>query len=105
MQMTGGKAVCEILRREGVEYVFGIPGATEILFMDALEDYPDIKYILGLQEVVAAGAAEGYSRTSGKVGVLNLHTNTGLSAALPLLSNAFTGGVPLVITAGQQDPR
>lgn len=105
MQMSGSKALCEILRREGVEYVFGIPGATEVRFMDALEDYPDIKYVLGLHEVVAAGAAEGYARTSGKVGVLNLHTNTGLSAALPLLANAFTGGVPLVVTAGQQDTR
>lgn len=95
----------DIFRREGVEYIFGIPGATEVFFMDALEDYSDIKYVLGLHEVVVAGMAEGYARTSGKVGVLNLHTGTGLSAALPMLSNAFQGGVPLVITAGQQDTR
>lgn len=105
MQVTGREAILEIFRREGVEYVFGIPGATEVLFMDGLEDCPDIKYILGLHEVVVAGMAEGYARTSGKVGVLNLHTGTGLSAALPMLSNAYQGGVPLVITAGQQDTR
>jgi benzoylformate decarboxylase len=105
MQMTGGQAVLEIFRREGVQYIFGMPGATEIFFMDALEDCPDIKYVLGLHEVVVAGMAEGYARTSGKVGVLNLHTGTGLSAALPMLSNAYQGGVPLVITAGQQDTR
>ena len=105
MQMTGRQALVEIFRREGVEYIFGIPGATEVLFMDALEDCPDIKYVLGLHEVVVAGMAEGYTRASGKVGVLNLHTGTGLSAALPMLSNAYQGGVPLLITAGQQDTR
>ncbi|HYL81923.1 MAG TPA: thiamine pyrophosphate-binding protein [Candidatus Acidoferrum sp.] len=103
--MTGRQALLEIFRSEGVQYIFGIPGATEVLFMDALEDCPDITYVLGLHEVVAAGMAEGYARTSGKVGVLNLHTGTGLSAALPMLSNAHQGGVPLVITAGQQDTR
>ncbi len=105
MKMTGRAALMEIFRQEGVEYIFGIPGATEVLFMDALQDCPDIHYILGLHEVVVAGMAEGYARASDKVGVLNLHTNTGLSAALPMLANAFTGGVPLIITAGQQDTR
>ena len=100
MKFSGSQAIKEIFCREGVEFVFGIPGATEVFFMDVLEDCPDIKYILGLQEVVAAGMAEGYSRTSGKYGILNLHTGTGLSAALPMLSNACTGGVPLIITAG-----
>lgn len=105
MEMTGRQALLEIFRREGVQYIFGMPGATEVFFMDALEDCPDIKYVLGLHEVVVAGMAEGYARTSGKAGVLNLHTGTGLSAALPMLSNASQGGVPLVITAGQQDTR
>jgi thiamine pyrophosphate-dependent acetolactate synthase large subunit-like protein len=44
--MTARKVLIELLRHEGVEYVFGIPGATEILFMDALEGAPDIHYIL-----------------------------------------------------------
>ena len=105
MQTTGRQALLEIFRREGVEYIFGVPGGTEVFLMDALEDCPDIKYVLGLHEVVIAGMAEGYARTSGKVGVLNLHTGTGLSAALPMLSNAHQGGVPLLITAGQQDTR
>ena len=103
--MTGREALMQLLRYEGVEYVFGMPGATEILFMDALEDHPEIKYILGLHEVVALGMAEGYSRTSGKIGVVNLHTCAGLAAAMPMLLNAYLGGVPLVITAGQQDTR
>ena len=105
MKLTGSQATIEIFRREGVKYVFGIPGATEVFFMDALEKCSEIQYILGLHEVVAAGMAEGYARTARRTAVLNLHTGTGLSAALPLLSNSFTGGVPLVITAGQQDIR
>lgn len=103
--MTGSQALIELLFSEGVEYVFGIPGATEVLFIDALEDHPGIKYILGLHEVVVLGMAEGYSRTSGKAGVVNLHTGPGLAAAMPMLFNAHLGGVPLVLTAGQQDSR
>jgi benzoylformate decarboxylase len=103
--MAGKKALVDLLRYEGVKYVFGIPGATEIQFMDALEEAPDIQYILGLHEVVCAGMAEGYARASGKVGFLNLHTGPGVAAALPLLYNAQQGGVPLVVTAGQNHTR
>lgn len=103
--MTGSEALMELLRNEGVEYVFGIPGATEVLFLDALEDHPEIKYILGLHETVAMGMGEGYSRQSGKIGVVNLHTVSGVAAAMPMFYNAYLGGIPLVITAGQQDTR
>lgn len=103
--MLGKQALIELMRREGVEYVFGIPGATEIQFMDALEQAGDIRYILGLNEIVCAGMAEGYARVSGKVGFLNLHTAPGLAAATPMLYNALYGGVPLVVTTGQNDTR
>ena len=105
VKITGKRALMELLRQEGVEYVFGIPGATEIHFMDALEQAPDIRYILGLHEAVCAGMAEGYARASGKPGFLNLHTAPGLAAASPLLYNARLGGVPLVVTVGQNDTR
>jgi benzoylformate decarboxylase len=103
--MAANKAIVELLRREGVEYVFGIPGATEILFMDALESAPDLHYILALHEVVCAGMAEGYARASGKVGFMNLHNAPGVAAALPMLYDAQVGGIPLVVTAGQNDTR
>jgi benzoylformate decarboxylase len=103
--MTGKEALIQILRQEKVEYIFGIPGATEVVLMDALENVSDIKFILCLHENLAVGMAEGYSRISGKPGFLNFHTNTGLAAGLALLSNAFQGGVPLIVTAGQQDTR
>jgi len=105
VRMAGKTALIELLRHEGVEYVFGIPGATEIHFMDALERVPELKYILGLHEMVCAGMAEGYARASGKPGLLNLHTGTGTAAALPLLYNAYYGKVPLVVTVGQNDSR
>lgn len=102
---TSKQALVELLRGEGVEYVFGIPGATEIHFMDALEQAKDIKYVLGLQEVVCAAMAEGYARATGKPGFLNLHTAPGLAAATPMLYNAKMGGVPLVVTTGQNHTR
>ncbi len=106
MTMTTGKrALMELLHREGVEYVFGIPGATEIHFMDALEGVSEIKYVLGLQEIVCAGMAEGYARAGGRPGFLNLHTAPGLAAATPMLYNAKAGGVPLVVTVGQNHTR
>lgn len=103
--MSGSKALIELLRNEGVEYIFGIPGSTEILFMDALEDQSEINYILSLHEVVTLGMAEGYARTSGKVGVVNLHTGPGLAASMPMLFNARLNRTPLLVTAGQQDSR
>ena len=104
-KMTGKDAMIEILLKEDVEYVFGLPGATETLFLDALQDHPEIKFILGLHETVPLGMAEGYSRASGKPAFVNLHTSTGLSAAVPLLINAHGGNVPLVITAGNQSSK
>ena len=102
---TGARALVELLRHQGVEYVFGIPGATEIRFMEALEEAPGICYVLGLQEVVCAGMAEGYARATGKPAFLSLHTVPGVAAASPLLYNARLGRVPLVVTVGQNDTR
>ncbi|MBW2138514.1 MAG: thiamine pyrophosphate-binding protein [Deltaproteobacteria bacterium] len=81
------------------------PVPRKFLFMEALEREPAIKYILGLNEIVSAAMAEGYARASGRPGFLNLHTGPGLAASLPMLYNAHAGGVPLVITVGQQHTR
>ena len=99
--VTGREALMEIMQNEGVEYVFGMPGGTEVLFMDALEKQRAIKYILCLHEVIAVGAAEGYARTSGGWGFVNLHTGCGVASSMGLLFNAHRGKVPLVVTAGQ----
>ncbi len=101
-KMTGQQIVMESLIAEGVECVFGNPGSTESGFMDALQDYPALKYYLALHESVAAGMAYGYAQASGKPGVLNLHIAPGTANAMGMLHNAYRGGVPLVVTAGQQ---
>jgi benzoylformate decarboxylase len=103
--ITGRHAFLEILHQEGVEYIFGNPGTTELPLMDALVDRPDIKYILALQEAAAVGMADGYAQASGKVGVLNLHVSPGLGNALGVLYDSWRMKTPLLVTAGQQDQR
>ena len=101
----GGKLLLELLESEGVEYVFGNPGTTELPFIDALIDSPKIKYIWGLQEASVVAMADGYAQASGRPGFVNLHTAGGLGHGLGNLLNARVAGTPLVVTAGQQDSR
>ncbi len=104
-RMTGKKALLEMLRAEGVKYIFGNPGTSEGAIMDALEDYPDIHYVLATQEGAAMGAADAYARATGKPSFVNLHIETGLANGISLLHNAAAGGTPLVLTAGNKDMR
>jgi benzoylformate decarboxylase len=103
--MTGRHAFLEVLHQEGVEYIFGNPGTTELPLIDALVDRPDFTYILALQEAVAVGMADGYAQASGTVGVLNLHVSPGLGNALGVLYDSWRMKTPLLVTAGQQDQR
>ena len=102
--MRASDVIIRTLEDEGVEYIFGNPGSTELLFLESLLK-SKIKYIISLHENVAMGMAEGYARASGKIGVLNLHTVPGVANALSLLYNAWDGYVPILILAGQQDTR
>ncbi|MCK5825412.1 MAG: thiamine pyrophosphate-binding protein [Desulfuromusa sp.] len=101
----GGKLLLELLESEGVEYVFGNPGTTELPFIDALIDSSAVKYIWGLQEASVVAMADGYAQASGRPGFVNLHTAGGLGHGLGNLLNASVSGTPLVVTAGQQDSR
>jgi benzoylformate decarboxylase len=101
----GADVLVDVLRSEGVRYVFGNPGATELSFIDALTDASDIGYMLGLQEAVVVGMADGYAQASGRPGFVNLHTVGGLGHAMGALLNAQIAKTPLVVTAGQQDTR
>jgi benzoylformate decarboxylase len=103
--MRGRQVLMETLVGQGVEYLFGNPGTTESPIIDSLQDYPQIRYVLGLHEGVALGAASYYAQASGRVGVVNLHVAPGLGNALGMLYNALKAGSPLVVTAGQQDTR
>src|SRR5205814_915435 len=78
----------------GVEYIFGNPGTTESPILDALLDYPQLKYIVALHEGVAVGAASYYAQASGKLALVNVHVAPGLGNALGMLYDAFKARSP-----------
>jgi len=101
--MQGKHLLLDLLASEGVDFIFGNPGTTELPLMDAMVHETRIKYILGLNEVVVLGMADGYAQATGKLGVANLHAAPGLGNAMGMLYNAARAGAPLLVTAGQQD--
>ena len=104
-RMTGKRALMEMLRAEGVSYIFGNPGTSESAILDALEDYPDIEYILTTQEGAAMGMADAYARSTQRPSFVNLHIETGLANGISLLNNAKEGGTPMVVTSANKDVR
>src|SRR3954452_11216212 len=97
---TVKEAPFDLLRRHGITTMFGNPGSTEL---PMLADYPDdFRYVLGLQEAVVVGMADGFAQASGKTGFVNLHTAPGMGNAMGGIFNAQANHSPLVITAGQQ---
>ena len=102
--MTSGAALfLDLLRANGVTHVFGNPGTTELPLVDAFAAETGIRYILGLNEVVVLGMADGYAQASGRLAVANLHAAPGLGNAMGMLYNAAKAGAPILVTAGQQD--
>lgn len=89
----------EYLERIGVEVIFGLCGHTNIAFLDAL-GRSRIRFISARHEQVAAHAADGYARVSGKVGVLLTHLGPGLTNAATGVANAALDSVPMVVIAG-----
>ena len=89
----------EYLERLGVEVIFGLCGHTVIAFLDALGK-SRIRYISTRHEQVAAHAADGYARASGKVGVLMTHLGPGLTNAATGVANASLDSIPMVVIAG-----
>ncbi|MDX6662675.1 MAG: benzoylformate decarboxylase [Solirubrobacterales bacterium] len=90
----------ELFRAHELTTMFGNPGSTEL---PMLADYPeDFRYILGLQEAVVVGMADGYAQASGRPALVNLHTAPGVGNAMGAIFNAQANKSPLLITAGQQ---
>jgi benzoylformate decarboxylase len=97
---TVREATFELLRARGMTTIFGNPGSTEL---PMLADYPeDFRYVLGLQEAVVVGMADGYAQASGNVAHVNIHTAPGVGNAMGAIFNAQANHSPLLITAGQQ---
>lgn len=97
---TVREAVIALLRAHGMTTVFGNPGSTE---MPLFRDWPDdFRYVLGLQESVVVGMADGYAQSRGNAAFVNLHAAAGVGHALGNIYTAACNNTPLVITAGQQ---
>ena len=101
--ISGRSAFLAILKDEGITHLFGNPGTTELPIMHALAEYPEIDYILGLQEAIVIAMADGYSRATGKLSACNVHVAPGLGNAMGAIYNAQFVGSPIIITAGQQE--
>ena len=99
----GRDTFLSLLKDEGVTHIFGNPGTTELAIMHALNDHPDLTYVLGLQEAVVVAMADGYARASGKLAACNVHVAPGLGNAMGSLYTAHMSGSPLITTAGQQE--
>jgi benzoylformate decarboxylase len=102
-RISGRSAFIELLKAEGVTQMFGNPGTTELPIMHALTDHPEMGYVLGLQEAIVVGMADGYARASGRLAACNVHVAPGLGNAIGALYTAHVSGTPLIVTAGQQE--
>lgn len=102
---TGRFAMIEQFMADGVTHMFGNPGTVEQGFLDALEDYPDVEYILALQEAVVVGIADGYARATRKPTIVQLHSGVGLGNGIGMMYQAKRGHAPLVVIAGESGVR
>jgi len=98
--MKGAKILIESLIREGVEVIFGYPGGTVIPIFDCLYDAP-IKFILTRHEQAAAHAADGYARSTGKVGVCLSTSGPGATNLITGIATAHMDSVPMIAITGQ----
>lgn len=100
--LSGAQAIVQALILEGVETIFGYPGGAIMPFYDALFDAKDkIRHVLVRHEQGAAHAAEGYARTSGKVGVCVATSGPGATNLVTGIADAMMDSVPLVCITGQ----
>ncbi|MHB9024569.1 MAG: biosynthetic-type acetolactate synthase large subunit [Armatimonadota bacterium] len=100
VRMSGAEALLEALKREGVDIVFGYPGGVLLPLYDALYD-SSIRHILVRHEQGAAHAADGYARTTGKVGVCIATSGPGATNLVTGIANAYMDSIPMVAITGQ----
>lgn len=99
--LTGSQIVCEALLKEGVDVVFGIPGGAILPLYGTLSQYPDLRHVLVRHEQGAAHAADGYARSTGKVGVAFATSGPGSTNLITGLATAMMDSVPMVAITGQ----
>ena len=99
--MTGAQAIIASLEAEGVDTIFGYPGGQAIKIYDALYDSKKIHHVLARHEQGAAHMADGYSRATGKVGVVLVTSGPGATNTVTGIATAYMDSVPMVIITGQ----
>ena len=100
-RMTGAEIVLQALKDNGVEHIFGYPGGAVLPIYDEIFQQDDIKHILVRHEQGAGHAAEGYARSTGKVGVMLVTSGPGATNAVTPLQDALMDSIPLVCLSGQ----
>jgi benzoylformate decarboxylase len=98
---TGHRRLLEQLRADGVRYLFGNPGSSEEGLLDELSRFPDVEYVMGLQEAALVCIADGYAQATGAPSVVLLHSGVGLGNAVGSLYHALHRQTPMVVMAGE----
>ncbi len=101
MKISGAKMVTESLKEEGVEVVFGYPGGAIMNVYDEIYQQSFFQHILTRHEQAAIHAAEGYAKSTGKVGVAIVTSGPGFTNAVTGLADAYMDSIPLVVISGQ----
>ena len=101
LELTGAEIVVRCLQEEGVEYLFGYPGGAVLHIYDALFKQDKVRHVLVRHEQGAAHAADGYSRSSHKVGVCLVTSGPGVTNAVTGIATAYMDSIPLVVLTGQ----
>ena len=101
MQLTGAEILIRCLQEEGVEYVFGYPGGAVLNIYDELFKQNKVKHVLVRHEQGALHAADGYSRSSQKIGVALVTSGPGVTNAVTGIATAYMDSIPMVVITGQ----
>ena len=100
-QLRGAEIFCRALADEGVEYLFGYPGGAVLHIYDEIFKQDKVKHILVRHEQGATHAADGYSRASGKTGVVLVTSGPGATNCITGIATAYMDSIPMVIFTGQ----
>ncbi len=100
-QLSGAEIFLEMLRREGVDVVFGMPGGAVIKIYDHLYDEAGFRHVLVRHEQGATHMADGYARASGKAGVVLVTSGPGATNTVTGIATAYMDSTPLVVFTGQ----
>jgi acetolactate synthase-1/2/3 large subunit len=101
MVLTGAEIVIRCLQEEKVEYVFGYPGGSVLFIYDELFKQDKVRHVLVRHEQGAVHAADGYARSTEKVGVALVTSGPGVTNAVTGIATAYMDSIPMVIISGQ----